>query len=61
VPRNSRSDISLSKISLLRKALPAVKCPNCDGNLNLSNIDADMQYHCDYCGVSGIVEIVKNV
>jgi DNA-directed RNA polymerase subunit RPC12/RpoP len=59
VPRYSRQNERPSGVDLL-KALPSrVSCPNCDANIDLEKVSADMVYTCDYCGASGNIEILK--
>ena len=58
VPKGSRRDIGVSEFSLLQRVSAPVECPNCDANLDLSEIKENMVYHCKYCGASGIIEIV---
>ncbi|NHJ14415.1 MAG: hypothetical protein EAX95_12120 [Candidatus Thorarchaeota archaeon] len=53
-----RKDDSID-LSLLHALPTAVTCPSCDGNINLFTVKEDMIYHCEYCGVSGKVEILK--
>lgn len=59
VPRNSRVNEGLLNLSLLKTITSHIKCPNCDGHIDLSNVKKDMVYHCDYCGADGIIELVK--
>ena len=58
VPKASRMDEGIEELVLVRSA-KHVECPNCDGNIDLSKVKADMIYHCEYCGASGKVEILK--
>ena len=58
IPKGSRRDIGVSEFSLLQRVSAPVECPNCDANLDLSEIKENMVYHCKYCGASGIIEIV---
>ena len=59
VPRNSRLDEGIKDIYLLRALPYHVECPNCDANLDISKINEDMIYHCEYCGAEGVVELIK--
>jgi hypothetical protein len=56
-PKDSRRNIGISEVSLLRSISNPVECPNCDGLIDLANIGEDMVYHCQYCGASGVLEI----
>lgn len=57
IPKGSRSDIHPTVVSLVRKISAPVECPNCDANIDLTEIGEDMIYHCQYCGAEGVVEI----
>jgi hypothetical protein len=59
VPKNSRWIEGSVDVSLLKTVARHIECPNCDGNLDLSKVKEDMIYHCDYCGASGEIEVVK--
>jgi hypothetical protein len=59
-PKGSRYNEAVSPLSLLKTKFQHIECPNCDGNINLSDVDEDMTYYCDYCGASGIVEILRS-
>lgn len=56
-PKGSRRNLGVSLTSILSKISGPLQCPNCDGNLNVEEIDEDMVYTCGYCGASGLVEI----
>ncbi|MFW9845830.1 MAG: hypothetical protein ACFFD6_03715 [Candidatus Thorarchaeota archaeon] len=58
-PKLSRYNDESPDFFLLRTASQHVECPNCDGNIDLSTVKEDMVYHCEYCGASGKVEILK--
>ena len=57
VPKNSRRKYGLDEFSVLKTIVKHVECPNCDGIIDLTKIEADRIYHCGYCGATGIVEI----
>jgi hypothetical protein len=59
VPEGSRFNGASSNLALLRAIPHPIECPNCDGNIDLSTVKEDMIYHCEYCGASGKVEILK--
>jgi predicted nucleic acid-binding Zn ribbon protein len=56
-PKDSRRNIGISEVSILRSISTPVECPNCDGLIDLANIGDDMVYRCQYCGASGVLEI----
>jgi len=56
-PKDSRRNIGISEVSILRSISTPVECPNCDALIDLANIREDMVYHCQYCGANGIIEI----
>jgi hypothetical protein len=58
-PRDSKYSESSSDLTFLRTLSQHVECPNCDGNIDLSEVQEDMIYHCEYCGASGKVEILQ--
>jgi hypothetical protein len=58
VPKNSRRKYGLDDFSVLKTILKHAECPNCDGNIDLTEIEADRIYRCRYCGATGVVEIV---
>jgi len=57
IPRGSRRNIGVSKVSLLRMVSDPIECPNCDGNIDLRSIGEDMVYTCQYCGANGVIDI----
>ena len=57
IPEGSRSQIGVSEVSLLQRISNPVECPNCDGNIDLSKVDVDMIYTCQYCGATGVLDI----
>lgn len=57
IPKNSRRDIGISEVSLLRRISDPIECPNCDGKITMSEIGDDLVYSCQYCGANGVVEI----
>ncbi|MFW9844295.1 MAG: hypothetical protein ACFFEV_06955 [Candidatus Thorarchaeota archaeon] len=59
VPKNARVAKSSGDVIFLKTVASHIECPNCDGNIDLSNIQEDMVYHCDYCGADGIIELVQ--
>ena len=56
-PKDSRRNIGISEVSLLRNISIPVECPNCDAIIDMENIGDDMVYHCQYCGANGVIEI----
>lgn len=58
IPKGSRRS-EQSEFSLMRSLSGPVKCPNCDGNIDLSSVGPDMIYHCSYCGASGSVRVSR--
>lgn len=59
VPRNSRQDNGSIDVSLLRMTSSNITCPHCDASVDISHLEDDLVYYCNYCGASGLVEIVK--
>ncbi|MGY5876592.1 MAG: hypothetical protein RTU30_12660 [Candidatus Thorarchaeota archaeon] len=59
VSRGSKRNDSLFEDALMRSVSPAVECPNCDGNLDLTVLGPERIYTCEYCSASGVVEIIK--
>lgn len=60
IPKGSRkTEGRVSELALLRSVTSSVSCPTCDASIDLSDIREDKLYHCDYCGASGIVELLK--
>ncbi len=57
IPKGSRRHLGVSQISMLRRISGPLQCPNCDGNVNMDEIDEDMVYTCRYCGASGLIKI----
>jgi hypothetical protein len=59
IPRGSRSDAGVLDLSLLDGISSAVACSRCDANLDLKKIGSDRVYKCEYCGATGIIDIVE--
>ncbi len=58
VPKGSQRPGQQSEYALMRSMSGPMKCPNCDGNIDLSAVSPDMVYHCGYCGASGRVQMI---
>jgi hypothetical protein len=59
VPRGSRSHDVSNEQALLRTMASTVSCPKCDGNIDIGKVGDDRTYHCEYCGASGKIEIIR--
>ena len=59
VKKNSRTRDGETELDLIRQISKPIACPNCDGNIDLSKIKEDRIYHCEYCGATGLVEVIQ--
>lgn len=57
IPKGSRYDELSSELAILR-TMSSVGCPKCGGNLDLSDIADDKIYECNYCGFTGVIELM---
>jgi hypothetical protein len=58
IPRNSRRNETLDDTAMLYATTTDVFCPNCNCNIDLDEVGADLVYRCEYCGVTGFIELV---
>ena len=59
VPKGSRSQYLLTEHTYIKSLRKPAKCPNCDGNIDLSKTGPDLVYHCEYCGASGKIHVIR--
>ncbi len=59
VPQYSRRAILSAEHVFARRISNPIDCPNCMGKLDLSKIQREMVYCCEYCGATGAVEVVR--
>jgi predicted RNA-binding Zn-ribbon protein involved in translation (DUF1610 family) len=60
VARNSRENMPSAEQVIVREISTPMNCPNCGGVLNLKKVRHDLIYRCDYCGLSGALDVVLN-
>ena len=58
-PKDSQRDDVSIELTMLRALSSAVLCPRCDANIDVTRVDEDRVYTCDYCGASGTIEVVQ--
>ncbi|MGY5853194.1 MAG: hypothetical protein RTU92_06475 [Candidatus Thorarchaeota archaeon] len=61
VPKGSRRTEVSDEDYLLQSIPHTVECPNYDGNIDLTNLGPNRIFKCEYCGTTGIVEIVHSL
>lgn len=54
VPKNSKRH----DIILVKRMDTVAKCPNCDGNLDITSPASDKVIECEYCGAMGVLKVV---
>jgi hypothetical protein len=59
ITQGSKTQETPTELTLLRSVTSTVSCPKCDGNIDLTKVSEDMAYTCEYCGVSGAIEILQ--
>jgi transcription elongation factor Elf1 len=59
IPKDSRRDDVPIDVAMLKAMSSTVLCPRCDANIDVSKVGKDMTYTCEYCGVSGTIEIMN--
>lgn len=59
-PKDSRLNEGSVELSLLRRVSEHVQCPNCEqGSIDLTAVQEDMTYFCEYCNARGPIEIIR--
>ena len=60
IPEGSRMYGKSLNPAALKRVAYGTKCPNCGGTLNPRRIGNGMNFTCDYCGTTGIMELYKS-
>ncbi|MHA2118944.1 MAG: hypothetical protein ACW98J_08490 [Candidatus Thorarchaeota archaeon] len=59
-PKDSRINEGSVELHLLRRVSKHVQCPNCEqGSIDLTAVQEDMTYFCEYCNARGPIEIIQ--